>query len=251
MKEAEGGEAQPTSGEAGTSPAGAKLLSPGLKAALLAIGLLLVVSCPLWAPLLMRRMAFFRVRRVEIIGARYVAARDILARLHVDTLASVWDPTAPLANRVASQTGILRADVQRKLPGTLVIEIVERIPVALVPASTGFRVYDERGVALPIDPARVTVDAPVLVERDTALLRLLGTIRAARPTLYARVSEVRRVGKNELILQLKTLPVRAMMNVTLDRLSDIDPVEADLSRKQLRVAELDLRYRDQVIARLQ
>ena len=42
-----------------------------------------------------------------------------------------------------------------------------------------------------------------------------------------------------------------MQDVTLERLADIDPVEADLVRRQLRVAEIDLRYRDQVIARLQ
>jgi hypothetical protein len=30
----------------------------------------------------------------------------------------------------------------------------------------------------------------------------------------------------------------------------VTPVEADLARRHLRVAELDLRYRDQVIARL-
>jgi cell division septal protein FtsQ len=241
---------EPSSESAAAMPA-EKVLSSGAKAALVAIGLLLVVTSPLWGPLVMRRMAFFRVRRVEILGARYVAPSDILSRLHVDTLASVWDPTAPLAARVASHSEILHADVHRKLPGTLVIEIVERTPVALVPATGGFRVYDERGIALPIDPARSSVDAPVLMERDTALLRLLGVIRAARPALYGRVSAVRRVGKNELILQLKTLPVRAMMNVTLDRLADIEPVEADLNRKQLRVAEIDLRYRDQVIARLQ
>lgn len=243
-------EGRDASGEAGVASPG-RVFSPGLKAAFLGIALLLVVASPLWAPLLMRRMAFFRVRRVEILGARYVAASDILARLHVDTLASVWDPTGPLAERVARHSEILHVDVRRKLPGTLVIDVVERTPVALVPASRGFRVYDERGVALPIDPARVAVDAPVLMERDTALLRLLGAIRAARPALYGRVSAVRRVGKNELILQLKTVPVRAMTNVTLDRLADIEPVEADLGRKQLRVAELDLRYRDQVIARLQ
>jgi len=45
--------------------------------------------------------------------------------------------------------------------------------------------------------------------------------------------------------------VRVMQDVTLERLADIGPVEADLSRKQLRVAEIDLRYRDQVIARVQ
>ena len=41
-----------------------------------------------------------------------------------------------------------------------------------------------------------------------------------------------------------------MTTVTLARLGDIEPVERDLARRQLRAAELDLRYRDQVIARL-
>jgi hypothetical protein len=89
------------------------------------------------------------------------------------------------------------------------------------------------------------------MQRDTALLRLLGAMRTEMPTLYARVSMVRRAGRDELILQLKTEPVRAMQDVTLERLADLEPVEADLARKQLRVSEIDLRYRDQVIARLQ
>jgi hypothetical protein len=42
-----------------------------------------------------------------------------------------------------------------------------------------------------------------------------------------------------------------MQDVTLERLADIDPVEEDLVRRQVRVAEIDLRFRDQVIARLQ
>jgi cell division protein FtsQ len=156
-----------------------------------------------------------------------------------------------LAARVATHPEVQTAVVRRKLPGTLVVEITERVPVALVPASGGFRVYDERGVALPIDPTSVGVDAPVLTQPDTALLRLLGAIRARMPALYARISEVRRTGRDELVLQLRTWPVRVMQDVTLDRLAEIEPVEEDLVRKQLRVAEIDLRYRDQVIARLQ
>jgi len=41
------------------------------------------------------------------------------------------------------------------------------------------------------------------------------------------------------------------LDVTPERLAEIFPVEADLARRQARVAELDLRFRDQVIARLQ
>jgi len=210
-----------------------------------------LVGSPWWAPLIMRRMAFFHVRRIEILGARYVAPGDILARLHVDTLASVWDPTAPLVARVGGHSEIQSVVVRRKFPGTLVVEVTERVPVALVPAAGGFRVYDERGAALSIDPAKVTVDAPVLMQRDVGLLRLLGAMRAGMPLLYARISAVRRTGPEEILLQLNSASVRAMQSVTLERLAEIEPVEADLTRKQLRVAEIDLRYRDQVIARLQ
>ena len=157
----------------------------------------------------------------------------------------------PLTARVASHPEIQRDVVRRKLPGTLVIEIVERVPIAMVPTAGGFRVYDERGVALPIDPARVTVDVPVLMARDTAVLRLLGAMRVGRPDLYERVSAVQRTNEHELLLRFKQAPVRVMQDVTLERLAEIEPVEADLNRKQLRVAEIDLRYRDQVIARLQ
>jgi cell division protein FtsQ len=234
---------------ADTATTGRRL--PIIRLLLIGIGAVLVIGSPFWGPLLLRRLAFFHVRRVEILGARYVAPRDILSRLHVDTMASVWDPTGPLGARVASHPEIQRAVVRRKLPGTLVIEIVERVPIAMVPAAGGFRVYDERGVALPIDPARVTIDVPVLMTRDTTVLRLLGAMRVGRPDLYGRVSAVRRTSQDELLLELKTEPVRVMQDVTLERLADIEPVEADLSRKQLRVAEIDLRYRDQVIARLQ
>ncbi|HEY6826788.1 MAG TPA: FtsQ-type POTRA domain-containing protein [Gemmatimonadaceae bacterium] len=221
------------------------------KLALAGIVVLLAVTSRFWGPLLMRRMDYFRVRRVEIVGARYVAPSDILAKLHVDTTASVWDPTSALVARVASHPEIQHVAVHRKLPGTLVIEVTERVPIALVPASGGMRVYDERGVALPIDPARVDVDAPVLAERDLALLRLLARIKRTMPTFYARVSDVRRSGRDDVLLVLDKESVRVMPDVSMERLAEVAPVEEDLARKQLRVSEIDLRYRDQVIARLQ
>jgi cell division septal protein FtsQ len=228
-----------------------RLSARPFKLALLGTGVLLLLSSPLWAPLFVRRMAYFRVRRIEILGAHYVAPSDILSRLNVDTLASIWDPTKPLATRVAGHPEIATVEMGRKLPGTLVVRVTERIPVALVPASGGFRVYDARGVALSIDPTRVTVDAPVLAQADTSLLRLLGDMRELMPALYKRLSEIKRAGRGELLLQLKSVPVRTMQDVSLERLADIDPVEQDLARRQVRVAEIDLRFRDQVIARLQ
>ena len=225
-----------------------RFVVPGVIAALVFLALL----APLWAPLLMREMSFFRVRHVEVVGARYVDPRDIIARLRVDTLASVWDPEGPWRARVAQHPLVREVEMDRRLPGTLVVRLVEHVPVALVPTPGGFRVYDERGTSLPIDPTVADVDAPILARADSAILRLLGVARRMAPRLYGRLSEVRREGGGrELVVVFDSLPVRALADVTLQRLEDAELVEQDLARRRLRPSELDLRYRDQVIARLQ
>jgi cell division protein FtsQ len=217
---------------------------------LIAVGLVLLAGAPFWGPLLLRQLSFFRVRKVEIIGARYVSVGEVVDRLRVDTNASIWDPTGPLVARLASHPQFRRVSVRRKLPGTLVVDVDENLPVALVAANDGVKAYDARGVALPIDLARTPIDAPILPRRDLGMLRFLGLLRAEAPALYDRVSEIRVIAADEVLIELDGTPVRAMRDVSTARLAEIDPVEEDLARRGLHAAELDLRYKDQVIARL-
>ena len=44
--------------------------------------------------------------------------------------------------------------------------------------------------------------------------------------------------------------ILASTDISAARLTEIIPVEQDLTRRHLRVTELDLRFRDQIIARL-
>jgi cell division protein FtsQ len=216
-----------------------------------AVVVVIALLAPLWGPRVLAELAYFRVRRVEIVGARFVQPSDILSRLHVDTMSSVWQPMRPLEGRIASHPGVRSVRVSRQLPGTLVVQISERSPVALVPTPAGLVPIDERGAALPIDLTRTTVDAPIVAYRDAAIFRLLGRLHDDAPELYGRVSEVSRVSGDEVLLRISSVPVRAMADVSVERLTDVSPVEADLARRQLRAIEIDLRYRDQVIARLQ
>ena len=213
--------------------------------------LLVVLASPLWAPRVLRQLAFFRVRKIEVNGLRYTPAAEVLARLKVDTTRSVWDPLDPLAARVMAHPQVESAYVSRRLPGTIVVDVIERRPVALVPVGAELRAVDERGVTLPLDPSHTPVDAPVVTApRDARVYHLLGRMQREAPALYARISSIRPAGSGELLVQVADVPVRTMTSVTLARLSDIEPVERDLARRRLRAAELDLRYRDQVIARL-
>jgi cell division protein FtsQ len=237
------GDEEVTGTERGWSPLRVRL-------ALLGIVLILIAGAPFWGPLVLRQLSFFRVRKVEIIGARYVSVGEIVDRLHVDTTRSIWDPTAPLAARLASHPQLRRVSVRRKLPGTLVVDIDENLPVALVATSEGVRAYDARGRAHPIDLSRTPIDAPILPRRDVGVLQLLGLLRTEAPAVYDRVSEVRVIGADEVLIELDGTPVRAMRDVSAARLAEIEPVEQDLARRGLHAAEIDLRYKDQVIARL-
>ena len=122
--------------------------------------------------------------------------------------------------------------------------------MALVSPNDGLRAYDERGILLSIDLARTPIDAAILSRRDLGLLHLLGVLRNEAPTLYDRLSEIRITAPDEVLLQFAGTPVRAMRDVTPARLAEIAPVEDDLARRGMHAAEIDLRYRDQVIARL-
>jgi cell division protein FtsQ len=223
-----------------------------IRLALAAVAALALLASPLWGPPVLRKLSFFRVRRVEILGARYTPPADLLQRLRVDTTLSVWDPLEPLAERVRTHPQVESVTVSRRLPGTIVVRVTERRPVALLSGPGGLRAVDEHGRRLPLDPSRTPVDAPIITSapRDTMVYHLLGAMRRETPQLYAQLSSIRAIGADEMVLQIADVPVRAMTSVTLERLGDLEPVQRDLMRRQLRPAELDLRYRDQVIARL-
>jgi cell division septal protein FtsQ len=217
-----------------------------------------------------RQMAFFRVRSVEIRGVRYLQPNEVLSRLKVDTLMSLWDDLEPLRDRVRHHPQVTGVTITRRLPGTLVVTVEENQPVALIQGPTGFLPYDSVGHVLPIDPARTVLDLPIVATSDPVLLKLVGAIRYTVPRMFSRIEEVRRTGRDEILLTLSrseaqrsramgdtaaarggTVRVRIPLGLSVERLADIFPVETDLARRQVHVGELDLRYRDQVIARLQ
>lgn len=227
-----------------------------------AAALVVIVAAPWWGPLVLSQLGYFHVRQVEIYGAVYAQPSRLIGRMHVDTTMSIWMNLTPVERRVARDPQVRSVVIERKLPGTLVVQLVENAPVALVETSgppgkgasgSAIRVVDAVGHALPIDPSRTNIDLPVVESADPSVLALLADVKAHEPRLFAQISSVRRTGGSgdELDVALPSVMVRALVGVSADRLADVIPVEADLARRHARVAELDLRFRDQVIARLQ
>ncbi|MEO6864741.1 MAG: FtsQ-type POTRA domain-containing protein [Gemmatimonadaceae bacterium] len=217
-------------------------------------GLILAVcllTSPRWGRATLHKLSYFHVRKLEIRGVRYLQPDDVVARLRVDTLRSIVDDIAPLEARLRSHPQVAGVEISRRFPGTLIVTIKENMPVALVPRGDGLLPYDSSGKALPIDPSRAMLDLPVLTVPDRDALRLIGELRATDPRMFDRISEVAPVGGDLVFTLTSSLRVRASAGVAPQRFRDIFPVESDLARRNERAAELDLRYRDQVVARLQ
>ena len=210
-----------------------------------------LVTAPRWGRATMHGMTYFHIRKLEIRGVRYLQPSDVVARLRVDTLRSIVDDIAPLEARLRSHPQVADVAITRRFPGTLVVTIKENMPVALVPRGDGLQPYDSAGRALPIDPSRANLDLPVLTSPDRGALRLIGELRATDPKMFDLISEVVLDGRDLVFTLNSSLRVRASAGVAPQRFRDIFPVESDLARRNERAAELDIRYRDQVVARLE
>lgn len=227
-----------------------------LKSQRRAIGLstlaIVLIGSVFWVPLVLRPLDFFHVRRVVVRGVRYLDGRALVRQMQIDTTVSIWDALGPYSARIASHRQIRTVRLSRRLPSTVIVTVDEITPIALAPSpGGGLRAYDEEARALPLDPTRVDVDLPILSRADTSLLRLLGDLKRIDPAMYARVSEIERTGRDEAIVFLSSLPVRVRSTIPADRFAEVRAVEEDLVRRGVKYVELDLRFSERVIVRLQ
>lgn len=214
-----------------------------------AVGILLGLLSPFWARPIATRMDFFRVRRIEVRDARFTPPEEIRRRLAIDTTFSIWSDLDPLKKRVTDHPQVSGVRIARRFPSTLVVTVQEYQPVAMAPGKNGLQAFDATGRALPLDPSRTPVDVPLIPRADTMVLRFLGQLQAVQRDLFARVNEVRRIDRDELVLDLVTVSVRLHPDIGMERLAQVSSVEAELAGRKSRPRELDFRFRDQVIAR--
>lgn len=218
-----------------------------------AAGGVLLALVPWWGPRLLSYSAYFHVQTIDVRGVRYAEPAELIAALGIDSSTSVWTSQRDLLQRVRSHPLVLDAAIERRLPNTLVVVVRERLPVALATDADTLAPVDVSGRVLPVNPAVSLVDVPVLLTpaaRDTGILRVLDGVRTTLPQLWDRLSAVSYDSIDGLRLHLPELVIRTRADVTVARLADIFPVEADLAQRRKTAAVIDLRFRDQVLVTL-
>lgn len=194
-----------------------------------------------------RSLDFFRVRRVELVGARFARVEFIARALDIPEGMSIFDPLAPLRRRAAALPGLDRVTVSRRLPGVIRVRVVEREPVALVSDEGILRMVDAAGQILPWDPARTPADLPV-VRRDPVITEVLARVRHADPALFQEVLGARTVDFG-VALELSGRRILVRREVTPPELRAMRAVTIDLADRGQTYREIDCRYSGRVIVR--
>jgi cell division septal protein FtsQ len=204
----------------------------------------------LWfgSPRLLRGLDFFRVRRVEIVGLQYLDPAKVIDALQLRADASAFDDPGPLARRVMALPGVTTADVGRRLPGTLIVELQETTPVALASRGGDLVPLDRRGRVLPFDPLRSAPDLPFAAYGDALVAGVLGRVHDYDPDLFARIGAAWRVGP-DVVLEVGGRRLLFGAQVSAEDIRAVMAVEQALARSGRAYQELDGRFAGQVIVR--
>jgi cell division septal protein FtsQ len=238
-----------------------KLRLPRVSWRVLAWAAATMVVMVIWmtAPLALRRMRFFRVQQVEIIGIRYLDADQVLGALRLPLQASVFDDTQVLVERLRGLDGVADASVSRRPPGSLKVIVREIEPVALLMSGRGaLEPVDADARVLPFD--LTSLDLPIVRSggggADSDVVGLLARVQAVDPALFQTIDAARRTetSRGDVLLELGGDGGGAH-RVLLSRDAGPEVIEAvvmvarDLAAKARPYAELDARFAGQVVVR--
>jgi cell division protein FtsQ len=209
-----------------------------------------LLAALLWwaAPAIARRMEFFRVRRVEFVGMRHLAPETALEALALPTRLNIFDELDSIEVRARGIPGVARADVSRRMPGTLVVSVDELPPVALIHRRGRLVLMDSAGRVLPYDPRRSAAELPLAAGPDAAVAGLLRRIQVLDAELFGQVDGAAREGP-DVVLLVGGRRVLFRPDASYEEMRAVKAAAEDLARKGVAYEELDGRFRGYVVVR--
>jgi len=199
--------------------------------------------------------ARFAVRTIEIAGAVHTPRPALGAITRQYAGANLFRiDIARVQRDLGGLAWVRRIDIEKKLPGTLRISVVERTPVALVTHGSRIDYVDSEGVDFAeLAPAVGDSDLPLIEgARGPELARsvaFLAALRANDKEVYSRISEVRPIAPNGFAIFDRDLGTIVYVNAA-DVSKKVRSLYAVARAEQLGKGAIDyadLRFNDRIV----
>lgn len=193
------------------------------------------------------------LENVEVVGRQRQSAASILAALGVRRGMPMLEIDLAAARaRLQALPWIRSADVERQLPDTLFIRLIEREPFAFWQRNGALSLIDRDGTVIPTDTLAQYAPRIVLVGDDApAQAATLIDMLATEPALARRVNAAVLYGSDRWTLRFDTGVAVALPETAAPaawhRLAGLETQDHLLERS---IATIDLRLPDRMIVRL-
>jgi len=199
--------------------------------------------------------AGFRVRSVDVQGVHRMDRSPVYQiALDQKSMAMPLVDVAAIRERLLQYGWVKDARVSRRLPDTLVIDIIERKPAAIWQDSSKLSLIDAEGVVLDRVPISAMPDLPLLIGPGAnAQSRNLQALLQGAPTLGPQLESATWVGRRRWDLSFQSgetvaLPEgQADAKAALAKFAKLDKSAGLLGRGILRI---DLRIPGKMVVRL-
>jgi cell division protein FtsQ len=198
--------------------------------------------------------AGFTVKRVDVVGIRHMDSSPVY-RIALDqrSMAMPLVDVSDIRQRLLQFGWVKDARVSRRLPDTLVVDIVERTPAALWQDKQQLALIDSEGTVIDRVPVTQMPDLPLLIGPGANLHeRDLNDLLSVAPTLRPQLVSASWIGGRRWDLNLQTGETIALpegkddAKTALAKFADLDKSSGLLGRGLLR---FDLRLPGKMIVR--
>jgi cell division protein FtsQ len=191
--------------------------------------------------------SFFEIKETSVRGIKELTEKDVLALAGIKTQQNLLAlNTETLVRRVSSNPWVKNVYVGKELPNRIVLEVWERIPIALVKQEEDFYLIDIEGNIFKKLAKNDEVDLPVLTSTEgeditkarllLSSLNLLKNIAASKQ--YAYLGLISEVNVDDLfglsVLTDSGLYLKLGMDGFENKLTQLKVVMADMEKRGLK-----------------